>query len=107
MKITDKISVKIDKFLLEAHPEGIEVSDCVSVRIAKDAPVELISERLTISDCANVSCSAEQESTVTLVCEDVANIGESCEKAGIFDMVGGILGDIKDKKIVNAAEYKL
>lgn len=107
MKITDKISVKIDKFLLEAHPEGIEVSDCVSVKIAKDAPVELISERLTISDCANVSCSAEQESTVTLVCEDVANIGESCEKAGIFDMVGGILGDIKDKKIVNAAEYKL
>ena len=44
---------------------------------------------------------------MTLVCEDVANIGDSCEKAGIFDMVGGILGDIKDKKIVNAAEYKL
>ena len=50
MKITDKISVKIDKFLLEAHPEGIAVSDCVSVKIAKDVPAELVSERLTVSD---------------------------------------------------------
>ena len=56
-KITDKISIKIDRRLLEAHPEGIAVSDCVSVKIAKDVPAELISERLTISDCASVSCS--------------------------------------------------
>lgn len=106
-KITDKISVKIDKRLLESHPEGIAVSDCVSVKIAKDVPAELISERLTVSDCASVSCSAEQESAVTLVCKDVANIGESGEKYGIFDMMGGILGDMKDKKVVNTAEYKL
>ncbi len=106
-KIADKISVKIDKFLLEAHPEGIAVSDCVSVKIAKDVPAELISERLTVSDCASVSCSAEQESAVSLVCSDVANIGESGERNGMLDIMGGILGDMKDKKMVNTAEYKL
>ena len=40
-KITDKISVKIDKYLLEAHPEGIFVTDCVTVKIAKDVTPEL------------------------------------------------------------------
>lgn len=106
-KITDRVVVKIDRKLLEAHPEGIAVSDCASVKIAKDIPAELISERLTISDCAGVSCSEEQESAVSLICTDVASIGGDSESGGILDMIGGILGDMKDKKVINAAEYKL
>lgn len=104
-KITDKISVKIDKRLLEAHPEGILVTDCAEVKVAKDVPPELIMERLSVSDCASVSCSEEQESALYLVCDDVASIGG--ENKGIFGMMDGILGDMKDKKVVNAAEYRL
>ena len=108
-KITDKISVKIDKYLLEAHPEGIFVTDCVTVKIAKDVTPELIAERLSIEDCANVSCCEEQESALSLVCEDVANIstqeGEGIK--GILGVVGSAFGELKDTKMINAAEYKL
>lgn len=108
-KITDKISVKIDKYLLEAHPEGIFVTDCVTVKIAKDVTPELIAERLSIEDCANVSCCEEQESALSLVCEDVANMstqeGEGIK--GILGVVGSAFGELKDTKMINAAEYKL
>ena len=109
-EITDKISVKIDKRLLEAHPEGISVSDCATVKIAENVPTELIAERLKIFDCVSVLCSEEQESTVSLICGDVAAIGKKGEDGGLFGMFKdafGALGAAKGTKVVNAEEYKL
>ena len=60
---------------------------------------QLILERLSISDCAMVKCTREQEDAVTAVSQDVAQIGG--EEEGGF----GLPDD--DAKAINAAEYVL
>ena len=60
--------------MLEQQPQGIEVSDCATVKIADDIPKEWIVERLHVEDCATVQCSKEQEDAVSMICEDVAEI---------------------------------
>lgn len=104
--ITDKVSVKITKWLLEKENDGIHVEDCAFVKIDADVPKDLILERLVINDCARVVCTEDQEDAVTAVCEDVGDIGQ----AGGDDALG--IGNILDKakdalntKVVNCASY--
>ncbi|MBQ3652367.1 MAG: hypothetical protein II959_08005, partial [Clostridia bacterium] len=67
---------------------------------------ELILERLSISDCAKVFCTEEQEAAVSAVSKDVAMIG-SCdeEEESILDMVTGSLNLNPNLKVINAADY--
>lgn len=111
--LTDKVLVKINKWILDQHPKGIEVSDCAVVKIAKDVPQELIAERLHIEDCAVVKCSPEQEAAVSLISEDIGKISTKDEKddgqsLGEKPMseLGGIKG-LLDTKVINAANYAL
>ena len=105
--------VKINKWLLEQHPTGIEVSDCAVVKIAEDVPQELIAERLHIEDCEVIKCSAEQEAAVSLIAEDYGKIstkdekddGQSLGEKPISEL-GGIKG-LLDTKVINAANYAL
>ena len=111
--LTDKVLVKINKWILEQHPKGIEVSDCAMVKIAKDVPQELIAERLHIEDCAVVKCSPEQEAAVSLIAEDIGKISTKEEKdegQGLGEKLTSELGGIKgllDTKVINAADYAL
>ncbi len=97
--IEDHVRATVDKALLEKYEDGILVTDCATVHIAKDVSPELILERLTIADCAQVFCTEEQEAAVGAIAKDVASIG------GRDDMAADGLHLNPGFKIINAAEY--
>ena len=101
--IEDHVRATVDKALLEKYADGILVTDCATVHIAKDVPGELILERLTIADCAKVFCSEEQEAAVSAVSKDVAMIGGADES--MKDVLTGALHLNPEYKVINAAEY--
>ena len=101
--IEDHVRATVDKALLEKYADGILVTDCAMVHIAKDVPGELILERLTIADCAKVFCSEEQEAAVSAVSKDVAMIGGADES--MKDVLTGALHLNPEYKVINAAEY--
>ena len=105
--IQDQVRAAVDKALLEKFPDGVNVLDCAMLKISADVPSELILERLSISDCAKVVCTEEQEAAVSAVSTDVAMIGNKGDEmgGGIADMVTGSLGLNPDIKVINAAEY--
>lgn len=114
--ISDKISVRISKWMLEREKDGITVTDCVSVKLDRDVDKELILERLSISDCATVGCTPEQEDAVIAICQDVAQIGEAAngvggmikEAMGIDSEEDGLLGMAKgllETKVINTTDY--
>lgn len=109
-RISDKPLVKITRWMLEQQPKGLEVCDCAVVKIAEDIPKELIAKSLRIRDCADVTCTPEQEDAVTMICEDVGNIGSKPSPEGVGGLLGGVLKGIQgvlDTKVVNAADYVL
>lgn len=109
-RISDKPLVKITRWMLEQQPKGLEISDCAVVKIAEDIPKELIAKSLRIRDCADVTCTPEQEDAVTMICEDVGNIGSKPTPEGVGGLLGGVLKGIQgvlDTKVVNAADYVL
>lgn len=99
--IRDKVSFKLDKGLLERHPEGITLLGCVNVKLDKDIPPEWIEERLMIKDCVNVSCSPEQRSIVEIIGSDIVEVS----------LLNDILNDDQltdpDIQTINAAEFRL
>ena len=121
--ITDKMSLRISKWLLEQEPEGISVSDCMKVTLDEDVPAEMILERLYFTDCLEIKCTPEQEPAVAAVSDDVMAIGglkkmvsdaiASAEEVaghdmGIGDMIKGALGGAKEllnTKVVNTSDY--
>jgi hypothetical protein len=101
--IEDHVRATVDKALLEKYEDGILVTDCAMVHIAKDVSPELILERLTIADCAQVYCTEQQEAAVSAVSKDVASIGGADES--MKDVLTGALHLNPEFKVVNAAEY--
>lgn len=112
-RISDKMTLRISKWMLEQEADGICVEDVLNVVIDEDIPNKLILEKLHISDCLDVKCSPEQEAAVSMVCEDVLNVGGSSDEEdfmGIGSMVKGALGGAKellDTKVINAGDYVL
>ncbi len=110
--VSDKMSVRISKWMLEQDSDGISVVDCMKVRLDEDIPNQLILDRLSIRDSMNVECTPEQESALAAVCEDVMKIGQGGEEPGlgIGDILKGVLGGAKellDTKVINAGDYVL
>lgn len=108
--LEDKMSLKISKWLLEQEPEGISVSDCMTVALDDDISNEMILEKLSFSDCMQIKCSPEQEAAVAAISEDVMNIGRSSgeDGMGIGDVIKGALGGAKEllnTKMVNTSDY--
>ena len=99
--IRDKVSFTLDKGLLERHPEGVTLIDCVQVKLDKDIPPEWIEERLMIKDCVNVSCAPEQRSSVEAAGSGVTQVS----------LLNDILSDEQpadpDTQVISAAEYRL
>lgn len=107
--ISDKMSVRVSKWMLEQETDGLNISDCMKVRIDEDIPSELIMSRLSIRDCMNVVCKPEQEAALGAVCEDVLKIG-SGDEMNLESFMGGILDggkELSDTKVINAGEYVL
>lgn len=108
--LTDRPYLKITRWMLEQQPMGIDVSDCMVVKIKDDVPRDLLLERLHIRDCGMVKCSEEQEDAVFMICEDVGQIGADDDKSGIGGPIKDTLSCLMgaaDTKVINAAEYVL
>ena len=109
-RISDKPFLKITRWMVEQQANGLEISDCAMVKIAEDIPKELIAKSLRIRDCADVTCTPEQEDAVTMICEDVGNIGSKPTPEVVGGLLGGVLKGIQgvlDTKVVNASDYVL
>lgn len=107
--ISDGISCRVTKWLLEKETDGVYVCDHATVSIDEDIPKDLIYDRLSIRDVASVRCSEEQEDVVKMICEDVASIGSKSGE-NLKDMIKNIVGDPKEllqTKFINAANYVL
>lgn len=108
--LSDKMTIRVSRKLLEQEPDGILVTDCMTAVLDEDIPSELIYERLTITDCMKVKCTPEQETAVGAVSSDVMTIGDNQEESGIGNMVKDALGmgkELLTTKIINAADYVL
>ena len=101
--IENKISVKIDKTLLESSPDKVLVRSTAAAKIAPDITPELILDRLAIENCAKVSCSEEQESAVAAVSQNIAAIVKESSKE-LSEMSGGF-DDLLSTKVINADSY--
>lgn len=101
--IENKVSVKIDKTLLESSPDKVLVRNTAAAKIASDITPELILDRLVIENCAKVSCSEEQESAVAAVSQNVAAIVKESSKE-LSEMSGGF-DDLLSTKVINADSY--
>ncbi len=107
--IGNGVNITVDKALLEACADGIEIGNCATLRVKEDAEPELILDRLYVRNCAHVFCSPEQKSSLQLVCGNVAKISDG-EKAGESEEETGVLGMLKkalNSKVVNADTYIL
>lgn len=99
--LRDRPFVKVSRWMLEREPEGVAVVDCAIVKLDQDLDKDLIAERLSISDCAVVRCTPDQEDAVATVSEDVAQIGGGDGDDGFFNPLN------RDAKVINAADYVL
>lgn len=114
--IRGQISAKISQWLLDREPRGICIENCVSIKLDPEIPNDQILDRLTIRNAAAVTCSEEQESAVTAICENVAAIGQG-NSGSILDMVNTTLKqafgdhnpadfkDIMSAKVINSDYY--
>lgn len=98
--ISDRISFTIEPKLLEKGK--VFVTDVASLSIAPEVTEEMIMENLSIRDCADVKCSAEQRTAVEMVSQDVANIRTEEEEE---DGELGLDGEASDTKAVNTSSY--
>jgi len=124
--LSDAMSIRVSRWMLEREEEGLSVTDCMKVRIDEDIPNDLILEKLSIRDCMKVSCTPEQEPALMAVCENVLKIGGTGtdEDLGPDDLLKSINGVIKSAlgtakdtlgaakellgtKIINAGDYVL
>ena len=105
LKMKNMPRVKINKSSFDNAPEGIEVSNVAKVVIEKDVTPEMMLEKLTIMNCALISCSAEQESAVQAVAVNVGKVGRPFENENGIDDIGGVIKRLSDTKMVNADSY--
>lgn len=102
LTLSDKPSVTVTKWMLEQQPDGIEVADCAMVTLSDDIPKELMLQRLSICDCAVVTCGKEAEDAVSMICRNVAKISagdhEGAPQQALFP---------PDTKHINACDYVL
>ncbi len=112
-RISDRPMVKVGNAMLRKYPKGVYIEDCAKVTFSEDLSSDDIMEKITVSDCALVVCSREQEEAVNMIAEDVALIRVSGrdpeeEDGGdetVTGMIGSLIGKLKDTQVINAVKY--
>lgn len=111
--VSTKALIVVDERMLEASPDGVEIGNCAVLKVDKNVKPELIMEKLSVKNCAQVFCSKEQKSALHLVCKNVAKIidweeqEEEEREDGEDDGILGVLKNAANSKIVNADTYLL
>ena len=109
-RIQDRPSVKITGWMLEQHPDGLDIQDCMAVKLSPELTKEQIVNQLHIADCGMVFCSEEQEDAVSMISVDVGQITtkENDNNTGIGGAIksalSGVIGS-EETKVINAADY--
>lgn len=105
-QISERPSVTITKALLEAHPEGISISECAHVTIQDDVPAELAQQRiLSISECACLTCSQEVEALLLPIIEEVAEISDSTQHPSFLASL--LSPSQEDQVVINTAFFSV
>ena len=111
--VVEVVIVTVGASVLKKYPHGIRIEDCTKVTLAEDLTPEDIMEKLRIEDCAVVVCTKEQEEAVNMIAEDVALIRisgqdeEEDREGSAGGLLKGVLGNLKDTQVINAAEYRM
>ena len=101
MVVQGKVSFTLDKGMLERHPEGITVMDCVNVRLDEAILPEWIEEKLVFKECVNVACAPHQRSAVELVGPNMADISQADDGDKDLLLIG------PDTQVINTSEFRL
>ncbi len=96
--IRNKVFFQVTRDFLEKYSGPVTVSDVAKLEIAPDVTTEQIETRLSICDCAVVSCSEAQRGAVELVSEDVAKVCTGEDAADGPQEQSGV-------QVVNASSY--
>lgn len=75
-RISEKVSLRLSKWMLEQEPNGIWAEDCAIVTVDEDIPNQLILDKLHLVECGVVRCGDGQESALAMVSEDCGVIGK-------------------------------
>lgn len=100
-RFSNAVRVYLDKTIFDNSPNGIEVCNSADVVIAENVTPEMILDKLSVSNCARIKCSSEQESSAAAIAVNVANIGNSADNDGVL----GALKDLAHTKVINADSY--
>lgn len=103
-RISNVPKAYLDKALFDNSPNGIEVCNAAEVVISDNVSPEMILEKLSVTNCAKINCSKEQESAASTIAVNVAKIGNSSSD----DEEGGVLQslkDLKNTKMINADSF--
>ena len=105
--ISDRPVITIGAATLRRYPCGLRIRDCARVTLTAELTPDEIMDKLSISDCAVVRCTKEQEEAVNVIAEDVAMIKTGDEGDEDEGLLGGLFGRRSDTQCINAAEIKL
>ena len=95
----DKLSLTVDKNLLDAFPDGLTLVSCLNVTLADDLDPADVIDRLAFYDCAKICCRSALQSVVSAVANGTLQI-ELTDCPDEDEAAPGDLG-------VNAASYTL
>lgn len=99
-QIKDRLSLKIDRALLNSNPGHFKIVNCVCVTLDQAIPPEEILNRLTFVNCACIQCSPKQRGAVETVGKNTAHIDTGEEQHTGQENLANI-------KIINSGKYIL
>ena len=111
--VANKSRIVVDEAMFKASPDGVEIGNCAVLKVDKDVSPELILEKLSVRNCAQLFCSPEQKGVLQLVCDNVTKInevGEQDGEEGDGETDKGVLGLLKkanNSKVLNVDTYIL
>jgi hypothetical protein len=110
LHIEDRVTLTVDRAMLEGAPEGLSIVDCVNVKFREDVPPQLIREKLLrLEDCVNVSCTEEQSPAIESVAVEVVRLGPAAGSQGndwLEDMLRGVTDPGREESSSHIREIK-
>ena len=110
LHIEDRVTLTVDRAMLEGAPEGLSIVDCVNVSFREDVSPQLIREKLLrLEDCVNVSCTEEQRPAIESVAVEVVRLGPAAGSQGndwLEDMLRGVTDPGREESPSHIREIK-
>lgn len=99
-QIKDRLSLKIDRALLNSNRGSFKIVNCVCVTLDEAIPPEEILNRLKFVNCACIKCSPKQRGAVETVGKNTAHIDTGERKDNSQE-------NLVNTKVINSGKYIL